>query len=197
LDWVYAEDVKVPLHIISVSTLALATLAPAQPQSPRPSATVKYDANHPPRFEDFPVAEKWNQERASLKLSTGSERMFRTQLTNAAKEPPNFGGHYRITYWGCGSVCSAGALVDLHTGDAFPLPLAKPNGTGWEKWIMCTASFEGTGDEFHIDSRLMIVRCGMNFSESLKKNVPDLYYFVWENNRFRQLMFISGKQPER
>lgn len=202
LDWVYAEAVKVPLLSIIVSALTLAMSTSAQPQSSRASETTAsekntYDAKHPPKFEDFPIAEKWNQERATVKLSTGSERMFRTQLTNAAKEPPNFAGHYRIAYWGCGSFCSAGALVDLQTGDSFPLPLAKTNGTGWEKWIMCTASFEGTGHEFHIDSRLMLVRCGMNFSVSLKKNVPDVYYFVWERNRFRQLMFVSGKQPER
>lgn len=182
---------KVALNIIFVSTLAM--FVSAQAQDPGQSGTARYDAKNVPRFEDFPVAEEWNQGRAALKLSARSDRKFKTQLTNAAKEPPNFGGHYRITYWRCGSLCSAGALVDLHTGDAFPLPLAKENGTGWEKWIMCTASFEGTGNEFRIDSRLMVVRCGLNFSERLNKNVPDMYYFVWENNRFRQLLFISGK----
>ena len=62
---------------------------------------------------------------------------------------------------------------------------------------MCTACFEGADDEFHLDSRLMIVRCGLNFSERLKKNIPDTYYFVLEDGRFRQLLFISGKQSGR
>jgi hypothetical protein len=159
--------------------------------------TVKYEPKNPPRFQDFPVTETWKQPPAPLKLTTGSERMFRTQLINAGKEAPNFAGHYRITYWGCGSVCSAGALIDLQTGDAFPLPLANPNGTGWDKWIMCAASFEGTDDEFKVNSRLMIVRCGMNCSEQLQNNIPNTLYFLWERDRFRQLLFISGKQPRR
>jgi hypothetical protein len=157
--------------------------------------TTKFDAQHPPRFDDFPVTEKLNLPHAVLKLSSPAERMFQTRLTNAAKEPPNFAGHYRITYWGCGSVCSAGALIDLQTGDVFQLPLAKANGRGWERWIMCTASFEGANDEFHIDSRLMIVRCGLNYPERSQKNIPDTFYFLWEANHFRQLLYISGKSP--
>jgi hypothetical protein len=98
----------------------------------------------PPRFEDYPVKETWQSNPPNVKLTTRSERMFQTRLTNAAKEPPNFAGHYRITYWGCGSFCSAGAVIDLQTGYVFPPPLAKPNGKGWERWIMCTASFEGS-----------------------------------------------------
>ena len=84
-------------------------------------------------------------------------------------------------------------MVDLQTGDVFPLPLAKPDGTGWDKWIMCTARFEGTNDEFHLDSRLMIVRCGLNYSERMRKNVPDTYYFLREGDRFLQLLHVQGK----
>ena len=60
---------------------------------------------------------------------------------------------------------------------------------------MCSACFEGANDEFHIDSSLMIVRCGLNYSERLQKNIPDTYYFLWEQNRFRQLLYVLGKQP--
>jgi hypothetical protein len=160
------------------------------PGSQRPNTDV-------PRFGDFPVSENWDRSPAPLKLSTRSERMFRTQLANAVKEFPNFAGHYRITYWGCGSACSAGALIDLQTGDVFPPPLSKSNGSGWERWIMCTARFDGATDEFHLDSRLMIVRCGLNYSEHLKKNIPDTYYFLWERDGFRQLFYISGKAAGR
>ena len=40
----------------------------------------------------------------------------------------------------------------------------------------------------------MIVRCGLNYSERLQKNVPDVYYYVWDDNRFHQLLFVSGKR---
>lgn len=76
----------------------------------------------PPRFDAYPVKELWSGTLPNLKLTTRSERMFRTNLTNAAKEPPNFRD---------------------------------------------TACFEGTNDEFHVDSRLMIVRCGQHYSARL------------------------------
>jgi hypothetical protein len=118
--------------------------------------------------------------------------MFRTQLTNAAKEPPTFAGHYRVTFLGCGSNCSAGALIDLQTGDVFQPPLANPNGYGWERWIECTACFEGANDEFHLGSRLMIVRCGLNFSERLRKNIPDTYYFCGKGIIFGNYSTFRG-----
>ncbi len=62
---------------------------------------------------------------------------------------------------------------------------------------MCTASFEGSDDEFRIDSRLMIVRCGMNFSERLQKNIPDTYYLVWENDHFRQILRVAGNSSKQ
>ena len=124
---VYSRGVRTRLWC--VLGFALAASAWAQPSGARL-----------PRFEDYTVTEQWPGP-ANLKLTTRSERMFRTNLTNAAKEPPNFAEHYRVTYWGCGSNCSAGALIDLQTGTVYQLPLAKPNGSGWERWIMCTARF--------------------------------------------------------
>jgi hypothetical protein len=176
--------VKSPLIIIAL--VALASLL---------AQTPKYTAKNPPRFQDFPVAEVWNRPPAPLKLTTSSERMFKTRLTEANRQPAAFAGHYTMAFWGCGSVCSAAALIDLKTGEVYQPPLATPNGAGWERWIMCPGSFEGTDDEFHINSRLMIVRCGMNYSERLQKNIPDMWYFVWEQNRFRELLFVPGKEP--
>ena len=145
-----------------------------------------------PRFGDYPIAESWHGMPAPVRLTTASERLFRTNLTNAAGEPPNFAGHYRFTFWGCGSNCGAGALVDLQTGIVYPPPLGA-HGTGWNRWIMSPGLFEGSDVEFRLNSRLLIVKGGINYSEQLKANVPDVYYFLWEESRFRQVLFISGK----
>jgi hypothetical protein len=142
-----------------------------------------------PRFKDYPVREIWRGPAARLKLITKSERMFRTRLTEAAKEPPDFAGHYRFAGWGCGSVCGAGAIINLKTGAVYPPPLGG-KGEGWERWINCTASFDGTGLEYRPDSRLMIVRCGWNYDEQ-GKNHPDVYYLLWEGDRFRELLHIQ------
>jgi hypothetical protein len=43
-----------------------------------------------PRFEDYPVSEKWNGTPAPVMLTTPAERTYRTRISNAAKEPANF-----------------------------------------------------------------------------------------------------------
>lgn len=127
-----------------------------------------------PRFEEYAVAEVWHREPAVLKPATHSERMFRTQLTNAAKKAPNFAGHYRFTFWGCGSNCAAGALIDLQTGEVFPPPMADPDGKGWERWMISGGMMEDSGIEFRLSSRMVVVRGGVNYSERLHRNIPDV-----------------------
>jgi hypothetical protein len=149
-----------------------------------------------PQFEDYQVAQTWHGAPVPVKLTTPSERMFRTNLTNAAKETPNFAGHYRFTIWGCGSNCAAGAVIDLQTGRVYAPPLGG-KGDGWSRWIVSSAMMADAAIDFHPDSRLVIVRRGINYSERLKASVPDVYYFVWEGDRFRQLLFISGADSGR
>jgi len=93
-----------------------------------------------PRFEDFPVTEKWEGSAAPLKLKTTPERMFVTRLTDASKQPPDFAGHYRFAGWGCGSVCAAGAIIDLNTGVVYPPPFGR-KGTGAAHWIFTYGPF--------------------------------------------------------
>ncbi len=144
-----------------------------------------------PRFEDYPVIETWQGPAASVKITSSSERLFRNQLTEAGKESPNFAGHYRFTDWGCGTRCSAGAVLNLKTGRISAPPLAK-KASGWEHWIFCAALYDKCGIEYRVDSRLMIIRCGSSANEEAE-NTPDVYYFLWEHDRFRQLLHKPGK----
>lgn len=116
-----------------------------------------------PRFEDYPVTEQWRGSPVPVKLTTASERQFRTRLTDASKQPPNFAGHFRFTFWGCGSNCGAGAVIDLQTGVVYPPPLGA-HGNGWDRWIISPAFFEDSGVDFRPNSRLVIVRCGIKNS---------------------------------
>jgi hypothetical protein len=166
---VYPEGVKI------LAACVLAMSAWAQAPASRPVETVKYDSKHLPRFEDFPVAENWNPPPAPLKLTTRSEHMFITRLTKASKNPPNFAGHFHFVEWRCGSECISGAIIDLQGGTVFSPPLA----TATAHFSVCQSAYENSGVEYHVDSRLLILRCGLNYSERLGKNVPDVYYFVW------------------
>jgi hypothetical protein len=179
---------KLPLIAVFIFPL----LGPAVARS----QTEKFDAQHPPRFEDYPATEVWNGTPASLKRTTRSELMFKTKLTNAAKEPPNFAGHNRIAIWGCGSECISGAIIDLQDGVVHSPPLAT-NATNEMHFSVCQTAYENSGVDYRLNSRLLILRCGLNYSERLQTNVPDTHYFVMESGLFRELLFVSGKNPPK
>jgi hypothetical protein len=144
--------------------------------------------NQLPRFEDLPAPTDWKGPAAVPNITNRYERMFRTRVLQASREPANFAGHYRFEIWGCGSNCASGVVVDLATGQVIAPPLSK---TG--ELLACPSSFEGSGVDVRLDSRLMVVRCGLNFDEQLQRNVPDVYYFALEDDRFRELAHLHGK----
>jgi hypothetical protein len=182
-----------------LSQLAAIVFASLQSQAPLPSVPAKYDAKHPPRFEDFPAAPSGTLKRKALNPSKPADRMFRTRLLNAAKEPPNFAQHYRVAIWGCGSNCFAGAMIDLQTGQTSPIPMAMSDGTtlkNSEDWMICGRAYEKSGLEFRIESRLMILRCGPDLAASGSME-PDTHYLLWESNRFRQLYGSQRNQAPK
>lgn len=149
-------------------------------------ADAQMSSGNPPRFEDYPVIENWQGPNAPIKLFTPSERMFRTQLTTASKQPPDFAGHYRFAAWRCGSDCAAGALIDLKTGVVFSPPLG-PKGGGWDRWIFCGGIVDGPYTDYRPDSSLMIVRC----QEKIEGTT--VHYLVWENTDFREILRVVLK----
>lgn len=75
-------------------------------------------------FEDYKVEIIDNSKLASLDLSSHKYgRMFRTNLREAYKEEQaNFGGHYTLATWGCGSPCQQSLLIDRYTGKIYDTP---------------------------------------------------------------------------
>lgn len=70
-----------------------------------------------PRFADFPAETPANVQRMAVNLTSHqSARLFRTRVKRAAKQRPNFAGHYVVAEWACGSMCSSLFVVDLNTG---------------------------------------------------------------------------------
>lgn len=144
-----------------------------------------------PHFEDYPVSETWGGTAASVQFKSPSERLFRTQIKEAAKKPPDFAGHYRFAMWGCGTGCVGGAIIDLQSGDIFLPPLAG-KGRGEERWIFCTDSDKAHGVEYRLDSRLLIIRCGHDYGD----HQDDLHYFVWQDDKFQEVLHAPGEEPK-
>ncbi len=116
--------------------------------------------------------------------------MLRTRLMEASKKPPNFAGKLRGVLWGCGSNCASATFVDLETGAVYPQPLSDgSNGVG--RWAIPEGMFDGAGVWGRVDSALLIIRCGKTWVEKEDILLPDSYYFVWDNGRFRLLLKVQ------
>ncbi len=73
-------------------------------------------------FGDYP-AEVVGGGTAPLKLSKSSDFwQFRTRIREGYQEPANFAGHYVLVWWGCGTDCYSGVVIDKLTGRIYSLP---------------------------------------------------------------------------
>ncbi|QQS40526.1 MAG: hypothetical protein IPM63_14310 [Acidobacteriota bacterium] len=136
-----------------------------------------------PKFEDH-KAEVWNGTVKAVNLDSHKDaRMFRTRLTEAQKEGVNFAGHFILTYWGCGTNCLVGAVIDAKTGRVyFPEQMAGL-GVG-----LPGTDIEAEALEFKKDSSLVVVRGALSDDERV-----GTHYLVWEGNGFRQLNFVGSE----
>ena len=149
-----------------------------------------------PSFEHYSVAENWTGTAAPVKIRTRAERRFRTVLNMAAREQPNFAGHYVVTTWGCGSNCVLGAILDLRTGAVLQPPVFGRKEESDEHWMWCPYTFDDAEPEFRRDSRLLVVRCGERWDVLRQtEKRPDAYYYLLEDGRFRLLRHVKGSQP--
>jgi hypothetical protein len=147
-------------------------------------------AGQVPRFQDYLVNEVFGGPAAPLKIPRTAGSDVRAKLPENSSRKPNFAGHYEFVTWGCGTNCTAGAVVDLKTGDVYSPPLTER--TEWlpeyRGWGICAQSWDGPW-EVRVDSRLMMISCGWNY-DAQGKNWPDVYYLVWQENRFREVLHV-------
>jgi hypothetical protein len=88
--------------------------------------------DNPPRFEDYPVTDSWHGSVAQLKLITPSERMFRTRLSKAAKQPPVLRDIISFRFWDADLHVWRAQLSTLRLAGSFRRPWAErePGGIG-------------------------------------------------------------------
>ena len=129
-----------------------------------------------PRFKDYPVSERYHGPQAVPKLVPGTPAWyFRTRIREAARQKPNFAGHYVLATWGCGAECLSSAIIDVKTGEVYT------DGGSVCCWFNPSLpekpeDFEPV--DFRIDSRL-VVFTGMLNEEG--RNEP--HYFKFERGK--------------
>ena len=138
-----------------------------------------------PKFRDYPVSEVYTGKTAPLILKK-SDRTFKTRLHEAAKnERPNFAGRYIMTFWGCGTSCVMGAVIDAKTGSVH----------WWNFTICCWRNdvddkFEPI--EVRPNSRLIVFSGARNE----KDGDAGTHFYKIENGRFIHLKSILDPKQE-
>ncbi len=123
-------------------------------------------------FKDYKV-DVYEGKLADPDFETNPEaKMFITRIKEGCKEGINFAGHYTLIYWGCGTSCQYGVVVNRKTGEIID---------GYQSSL---------GSEFRKNSKLIIFNS--DFIEENSEYIP-LYQFkkfelkLWKNNGFESL----------
>ena len=135
-----------------------------------------------PRFKDYPAQGKFNAKNSPVLLTTKQDREFRTQLRSAARQHPNFAGHYIVAAWGCGSTCLMGAVIDANTGEVLWFPHT----------ICCWPVEVSRPIVYRIDSTLIVFRGDRNE----KEGDDGSHYYDFRDGKFVHVKSMS-KYPEK
>ncbi len=135
-----------------------------------------------PRFESYPVAEKFNGKPAKVKLDSPDARLYRIKLRENATNGVNFAGHFILATWGCGSDCVSLAVIDARTGKVYFDPsLESVGGFGY--------ALGEQRVQFRRNSRLLITVGAPN-----DKGYVGRRYWVWKSNRFKLIRAIEDRE---
>ena len=121
-----------------------------------------------PNFGDFPVA-VYVGKVANPILDTPEKRQFRTRISKAAANGPNFAGHFALAAWGCGTSCLFSAVIDVKTGVVAFFPAT-----------VCCWPSDQKGILFKADSSLVVFK-GMLDEQEPSRDHP----FEFKDGTFR------------
>jgi len=131
-------------------------------------------------FQKYPVKEVYKGSKAPLNFTGNADaKAFRTRIKEGYKTGQvDFAGYYVTIYWGCGTGCSMGAMVDVRDGKIYTLPDNEENRTNY-----CG---DGTTYGGKNNSRMYVTpACGYN-----EENPKPVYtVFVWNeiSKKFKQV----------
>ncbi len=115
---------------------------------------------------------------------------FRTTLRKSLKSGVNFGGHYTLSFMGCGTGCLITAIIDAKTGDVY-----------FPDRLFGTAHGYGEIDkkdtlEYRKNSRLIIVNGYPSTGKRDDTQLEDYgqYYYEWTGTELKLIKFVAKKK---
>ena len=135
-----------------------------------------------PKFKDYPVRSIYNGKPAKLKMDDEFAKMFKTRLTEALSDNPNFAGEYVSATWGCGTSCAMTSFVNKKTGRVLN---------------------EGFGGEFgpfivdyKIDSRLLVAQDPILDKDQVETGKYAAFFYVLDNDKLELVKTIEIDKPD-
>jgi hypothetical protein len=137
-----------------------------------------------PGFREYPTTAIEVVSTPKLDMQSNQiARKYRTVLRQEIAEGPNYAGHYRVAFWGCGSSCAMFAVVDLKTGTVITArEFTSVSGLhlAADDFLPGTES-DGWGFRYKKDSSLLVVLGAPDETESR----AGAYYFLLQGERLR------------
>ena len=108
---------------------------------------------------------------SSLFTSNSRAQHFKTVISELYDTTPiNFGGYYIIAFWGCGSDCLEGVMIDTRDGKVYDLPTKK----GYIAF--------GNGIENHGNSVLLITSYASEYIPETTNREVEITYWLWNES---------------
>lgn len=157
---------------------------PAYPYNPNDVPHAIVNGGPMSTFFGSPSFEKWAVpvKKLGRRVSPDTDRdeftrRFETRIQEAGKHDLEFASHYTLAQWGCGTECWMGAIVNLKTGSAKPLPIS-----AW-------------GYKYRLESNLLIVD-DISGNEEYVPSWLRTKYYSWDEG-LQEWRFVYWKHPER
>lgn len=137
-----------------------------------------------PVFEAYRAAGREHVSSPKLDLTSNPiAKRYRTVLRLEMTKGPNYDGHYRVAFWGCGASCAMFAVVNLKTGrviTAQEFTTVLGTHLDADEFLPNTGS-DGWGFRYKSDSSLLVVVGAPDEDESRQ----GAYYFALQEERLR------------
>jgi hypothetical protein len=194
-------EMNVSLKYIAIACVMLTLMPTLVGQKDQPSAAEKCrfitssdlsDAKAP-AFDEYPTAteEVTSAPKLNLKSNPTAAR-YRTVLRREMIKGPNYAGHYRLAFWGCGASCAMFAVINLKTGSvitAREFGFVLGTNLAADDFMPGTLS-DGWGFRFQRNSSLLVVLGAPDENESK----TGAYYFVLQREKLRLIYTTIPKK---
>jgi hypothetical protein len=135
-----------------------------------------------PRFENYRVPTPIPARKAPAQIAN-HDPDFEKQITEAAKDGPDFAGHYLVEQWTCGSACLEWVIVNVNTLKVYHPQFAV-------MYAFCPNTMDDEPISYRVDSKLIVVRGKLQIynSKSEMINSPcGKYYFLWDGITLKRI----------